>query len=338
MRSIKSLIWLNIDFFNFLNQNEMTRSNLYQKVPGGLLLFGLLFLLSCGNDENIPIPPDPEEPEPSSVSVTTLVESLGANDGLEVDKDGNIYASAFGTWSATGGSGNKILKITPEGTVSTFVSGLSGPLDITVTENGDFYVVNDNNGADGNVVQIMPDGTLNELATIQGWPAGITSDPQGNLYISNYQRPVLHKLSSEGTLTEFANDTRLSGCVGIVMDENGVIYTANYNNGEVYKVTSDGMVSLVVSLSGVVNNFAIGYMAYFDGALYATGIGNHKIYKIDLAGSAEVFAGSGQSTHKDGPLLNAGFKNPNGIAFDKENKIMYVLDWGQPSLRKIEIE
>ncbi|MEP1094099.1 MAG: hypothetical protein ABJG78_03265 [Cyclobacteriaceae bacterium] len=319
----------------------MTNSNTIQKFLSTMFLcLGQLFLLSCSQDDGDPIPPiTPEDPtNQSSIEVTTLVESMGANDALEIDNDGNIYASEFGGWSSTGGSGSKILKVTPAGVVTTFASGLSGPLDIVIAENGNFYVVNDNNGTNGDIVQIMPDGTLDELATVPGWPAGITSDEEGNLFISNYQRPTLHKLATDGTLTELANDSNLAGCVGITIDENGELYTANYNTGKVYKVSEAGNVSLIASIPGVVSNFAIGYMDHFDGSLYATGIGSHKIYKIDLDGSSTVFAGSGSDDHTDGPVLNAAFKNPNGIVIDKSSKVMYVLDWGKPSLRKIELE
>jgi len=304
------------------------------------LCLAQLLLFSCSKDESDPITEDPSEDpgEQSTVMVTTLVQSLGANDGLAVDKEGNIYASNFENWSPTGGSGNEILKITPDGTVTTYASGLSGPLDIEITSSGDVYVINDNNGSNGNVVQIMSDGTLNELATISGWPAGITSDADGNLFISNFKASTIHKLSADGALTELVNDSQLTGCVGIDMDENGSIYAANYNNGKVFKVTSDGTVSLIASISGVVSGFGIGYMAYFDGSLYATGIGSNKIYQIDLDGSVKTFAGSGKDAHTDGLLLSAGFRNPNGIAFDENNKVMYVLDYGQPSLRKVEFE
>ncbi|MEP5610637.1 MAG: hypothetical protein ABJP45_00235 [Cyclobacteriaceae bacterium] len=317
----------------------MTNSSTIRKFLSAVLLcLGQLLLLSCSNDESDPTTPTTPEDGTGQIEVTTLVESIGANDALVVDKNGNIYAANFGGWSATGGSGSEILKITPEGVVTTFASGLSGPLGITITESGNFYVVNDNDGTSGDIVQIMSDGTLSELATIPGWPAGIISDAGGNLYISNYKESTLHKLSTDGVLTQLANDSQLQGCVGIDMDEKGDIYTANYNNGKVLKVTSDGTVSLVTTITGVAANFGIGYIAYFDGSLYATGIGTNKIYQVELDGSQKTFAGSGQDAHLDGPLLSAGFKNPNGIAFDTTNKIMYVLDWGKPSLRKVELE
>lgn len=270
------------------------------------------------------------------VEVTTLVSSFLANDALSVDTDGNIYGSNFGDWSSTGGSGSKLLKVTPDGTVSEHASGLSGPLGNVIDGEGNIFVVDDNNGSSGKIVKISPDKTKTTMAEIPGWPAGLAMDNDNNVYITNYQSSTLHKLSADGELSVLAQDTKLNGAVGVVFDGSSFLYAANYNNGKILKVDLSGNVTEIVQLD-VVANFGIGYITMLGDHLYATSIGTHEIYKVWVDGTFEVLAGTGEAGQTNGFVPNAGFFNPNGIAADPENNVLYVSDWGRPGLRKIQL-
>lgn len=269
--------------------------------------------------------------------VTTLVSSIDSNDALTIDSEGNIYASEFGTWTANGGLGTKILKITPQGTVTDYATDMSGPLGITIDDENNLYVIDGNNGSTGNIVKIAPDGTKTTIATLNGWPAGIVKDADGNLYVSNYNLAVLHKIDSEGNVSVISNDTNLTGCVGIDLDENNNIILGNYNDGSIYSVSQSGVVSTITRIAGLPDLFALGYITYSEGYVYATGIGTNRIYKVDLEGNTEVFAGNGSGATVDGSVDNASFNGPNGIVVDEVNDVMYIQDWGAQALRKIEM-
>lgn len=58
---------------------------------------------------------------------------------------------------------------------------------------------------------------------------------------------------------------------------------------------------------------------------------------VAYTGKAVVFAGTGKSGHKDGPLLEAQFNQPAGLVFDKTGN-MYVADTGNKAIRKITPE
>lgn len=269
--------------------------------------------------------------------VSTLVSGLLGNDAVTIDGEGNIYVSNFGSWTSNGGTGTHVLKITPTGESSVFVDGLVGPLGTAFDSEGNFYIINANNGSKGEVIKVSSSGEKMTLAEIDGWPAGIAIDDDNNLFISNYSAPYIHKISNTGELTVFATDASLNGCVGIDFNSNGELITANYNNGKIIKVDMSGNVDQLVQITGLPSQFAIGYMTIVDDKVYATGIGNNLIYEIQLDGEYSVFAGSGSSSSTDGFLLNAGFKNPNGIGYDPLNDLLYVVDWGSNKLRTIEM-
>ena len=70
--------------------------------------------------------------------------------------------------------------------------------------------------------------------------------------------------------------------------------------------------------------------------LYITMAGPHQIWKMDLdKQEISTFAGSGREARKDGPLLEAGFAQPSGIASD--GKHLYVADSESNIIRAIDI-
>ena len=50
----------------------------------------------------------------------------------------------------------------------------------------------------------------------------------------------------------------------------------------------------------------------------------HQIYRVSLDGEVELFAGSGERGHDDGPALEATFSFPNDLAFSPDGTILYV--------------
>lgn len=273
-----------------------------------------------------------------NIAVNTLVSNLGANDAVALGPDGNVYVSNFGTYTNTGGTGTQVVKISPDGTSSIFVDGLAGPLGNAFDSKGNFYVVNGNNGEKGEVLKITASGTKSTIAEITGWPAGIVIDADDNLYISNYASPKVHKISAAGELTEYANEASLAGCVGIVLDANNNVVLGNYNNGKILSIDKSGVVSEITQIPGLPAGFAIGYITILDETIYATGIGNNKLYKVTLDGEYTIFAGTGKGSIEDGPILEASFHNPNGISADIINKKLYIVDFGTPTLREISLK
>jgi len=299
-----------------------------------LLLLVTLTIISCDSDDGATPTPD----EPKELTVTTLVDNFPANDGLFVANDGAIFASHFGSFDGNTGMGNgtTVYEISPEGNVTVKEDNIVAPMQGVMDSQGNFYTSQENEGVAGEIVQITSSGEKNVLGEVEGWPSGMTIDSQDNIYVANFVAGTIHKVTPSGNISLFASDALLAGCVGIGLDKDENIIAGNYNNGDIVKILPNGNVSLITTISDVVSGFGIGYIAIFENDIYATGIGNNLIYKVTMDGTTEVFAGTGENSSTDGLLLNATFSAPNGIAADPERRILYISEFGQPKLRKIQ--
>lgn len=277
-----------------------------------------------------------------NAKVETLVTNFKASDGLSIDRKGNIYASNFAAFTGT-----EVLKTNPKtGEVSVAVDGLVAPTGNVVDRQGNIYVVNNIrfvSGASGptqaDVLKVAPDGTREVLATLPGFPAGITLDRYNNAYVSNFSFPGVHKVTPTGAISIYAQDDRLFGGVGIDFDNRGNLFVGNFSSGDILKIASDGNVELLATLPTVEENVVIGYIIYSAGNIFATAIGEHVIYKINMDGKATIFAGNGVQATVDGPLEEASFDTPNGIAVDPFRKRIYVSEGaGDGALRVLKLK
>ncbi len=294
-----------------------------------ILLFTVpLCLSSCYGDG---IDPNPE--------VETLISDFPANGAVSVDREGFIYVSEYGRFVDTGGSGTRIFKLAPSGRIVDTIQGLTGPMGTAKDTKGNLYVNNANNTVNGQVLRIAPNGERIVIATIEGWPSSMTIDHKDNLYISNYTAPTVHKITPDGEVIVLATDPRLAGGVGIDLDSRGNIIVANFVTADIYSITPDGEISLIANIPDIViQNFGIGYITVIKDVIYATGIAVNYIFRVTLDGTVETIAGNGEATQIDGPLLEASFSNPNGIAFNKYLKTIYISEYtGVGGVRKIKL-
>ncbi len=308
---------------------KMLSKNSQVKTVWLMLLFGMFLILSsCYGDG---IDPDPE--------VETLISNFAANGAVSIGKNGNVYVSEYGRFVDTGGSGTRVFKLSPKGKILDTIRGLSGPLGTAQDSKGNLYVNNANNTVNGQVLKIAPNGDRTVIATIDGWPSSMTIDRNDNLYISNYTAPTVHKISSDGEVTVFANDPRLLGGVGIDLDSKGNVIVANFYTADIYIIDENSQISLIANIPDIViQNFGIGYITVVKDVIYATGIAVNYIFKVSLDGTVETIAGNGEALQVDGPLLEASFSNPNGIAFNKHSRTFYISEYtGVGGLRIIKL-
>ncbi len=72
--------------------------------------------------------------------------------------------------------------------------------------------------------------------------------------------------------------------------------------------------------------------------LFVALAGSHQIGLLSAkTGEFRLFAGSGAEARRDGELLDAAFAQPSGLAIDKENKELFVLDSETSSVRAIDL-
>ncbi len=311
----------------------MKKPNLFFRSAIAMLSLAVLLLSACIKDF--------EGHGGKPIKVKTLVgEDFPANDGLFVSPDGTIFASNFGVFDQTQGkyNGTTVYQVSKKGDITEKATGYEAPMAGVTDSKGNFYFTNENNNdlVSGVLVKIAPDGSSSQLAEIPGWPSGLTIDGDDNIYAANFALPVINKITPEGTVSTFATDDRLAGCVGIDIDKYGNIVTANFSTADFLSINTDAQVSLITTVPNVTLGFAIGYMTIFEDAIYATGISEHVIFKITLDGTTSIFAGTGENGSTDGKLSKATFSSPNGIAADHQRRILYISQYGTPGLRKIK--
>lgn len=222
--------------------------------------------------------------------------------GLCIDTSGNVYVAER--------LSNRIRKITPDGTVSTFATGFLYPFGVCVDSNGNLYVADTYNFK---VKKITPQGVVTTLAGSnigyqdgQGinaafsYPEGICVDAFGNVFVADYSNQRIRKITPTGYVSTIAGTT-----IGY-QDGDGATAQFNYPAG----ITVDSL-----------------------GNLYVAEEYNHTIRKIDTNGLVSTFAGTTDG-YLDGPATVAKFYQPCGVFADYEDNL-YVADQSNHRVRKI---
>ncbi len=254
-------------------------------------------------------------------TVETLVPGPSTfDDGLAIDKEGNIYASRY--------FGTTVTKITLEGNTSTFASGLTNPNGITFDKEGNLYIPN----AQGNRIdKVDPEGERTTLVNSIANPTGLLFLEDGNLLIAQYQPSTISVRDTSGQVTTFLTGNGLNGPVGLQKDEEGNLYIGNFNDGKVFKRTPDGNISEIGDIPGW-----LGFITYSNGYIYATGYQQHRIYRINTDGTEQkIYAGTGVAGGNDGSIEEATFNGPNGIVASATGDTLFISDFETRSLRMI---
>lgn len=231
--------------------------------------------------------------------------------GLTVDAGGNVFVADR--------QNGRIAKITPGGTVTTFVGRPPGQPatdaelafgyadDITRDQDGNFYVVGNHM-----VRKITKDGVVTTVAGAadEGYadgtgaqarfntPLGITIDSAGNLYVADTLNQRIRKITPAGVVTTVAGN----GARGLA---NGTALQASFNNP--YGIAVDRA-----------------------GNVFFVDTGNELIRKVTPDGTVSTFAGSVRFTEAsvDGLGSQASFKAPTGLTIDADGNL-YVTESGK---------
>ncbi|GAB5409828.1 MAG: hypothetical protein BalsKO_21930 [Balneolaceae bacterium] len=254
-------------------------------------------------------------------TVETLVSGPSSfDDGLAVDREGNIYASRY--------FGTTVTKISLEGTTSIFATGLTNPNGITFDDEGNLYITN----AQGNRIdKVDPEGNRTTFVASVTNPSGLLVLESGSMLIAQYGQSRISIRNSEGDISTYLTGNGLNGPVGLQMDEEENLYIGNFNDGKIFKRTPEGIMIEIGDIPGW-----LGFITYANGYIYATGYQTHQIYRIKTDGSGqEVYAGTGSDGTADGELASATFNQPNGITASATGDTLYISDFGSRSLRMI---
>jgi len=238
-------------------------------------------------------------------------ESLNAISGLvspesaAQDAKGDIYVSEIGEFNKDGDG--KITRISIDGKLSTFASGMDDPKGITFI--GKSLYVTDKN----RVLKFEPDGKWNVFGSTMAFPQtpvflnDITSDDAGNLYVSDSGN-----LKSGGAIFKIAQNKKIT----LVLDENtpeilapnglwiikNDLYEVDFSSGILYKINLKNK-----SISKIAEGFGGGDGLIRSGNnFFVSDWKNGKIFKVQ---------GSKVSLYKDGFTAAADI----ALSFDRKS-------------------
>ena len=298
--------------------------------------------------------------------VSTIAAVSNRPEGLAVTDAGDLYVAEF--------TGSRIVKITPDGTVSSFAgqAGVVGsadgtganarfnvPTGVAIAPGGQLYVCDARNASvrsitiPGAVVTTLA-GTYFELtASADGppddarfnFPFDATVDSAGNVVVSTHG--AIRKIAAGGVVSTFVSSNSLSP-TGIAIADDDTLYVANRDYHTIGTITPGGVVSILAGVahtpgtadgtgSGAQFNQPFDVVLHPSGDLYVTDAGNHTIRRVTTAGEVTTFAGlAGQSGSTDATGSAARFYAPAGITVDDSGNL-YVVDRHNYTIRKITV-
>ena len=294
--------------------------------------------------------------------------------GVAVDSSGNVYiadsrnnlirkitpdgdVSTFAGSSKQGSADGKGIK------ASFFF-----PTALATDIKGNVYVADTHNSL---IRRITPDGTVstfagkptkfvNDIKDTAGMdhPSGIAIDKHGNVFVSDLNKDLIKKVTPEGKVSIIAGngdrgktDGKGSSAsfylpAGLALDGNGNLYVCDSYNNMIRKITPDGTVTTIAGRSKKGSKDGKGSTASFwhpnsltvdkNGNVYVADMGNNKIRKITPDGTVTTFTGADKPGAGNGPIKNASFYQPYGIASDKEGNL-YIADYQNSLIRKITL-
>ncbi|HUD68274.1 MAG TPA: beta-propeller fold lactonase family protein [Candidatus Sulfotelmatobacter sp.] len=244
-----------------------------------------------------------------------------------LDSAGNLYVSDV--------YGNRIRKITPTGTITTYAGdGICG-------YNGD---------------------NISSTLAMLCLPSGIALDAGGNLIVADQVNGRIRKISTAGKISTIAGNG-LFGCSGNggpaakasiapfspTYDSSGNLYFSNVISCVVSKVNTSGVITTVAGTGrcGYNGDNIPATTAQLDqplgvtfdsaGNLYIADAINHRIRIVTPSGTINTFAGNGKMKFSgDGGLATlAGIGNPRSVLV--KNGVLYISRGGQQRFRQVNL-
>ncbi len=127
------------------------------------------------------VAPGPGDP------ITVRAENLGRPTGLAVGSTGDLFASDL--------TGNRVVRVSAQGGVTTFAAGVQSPQGIAFDAFGHLLVAS---AAAGTVYRVTPEGQATPFITDAGFPFWIAVAPDGRIWLTDVSDRSLRRYSPTG--------------------------------------------------------------------------------------------------------------------------------------------
>ena len=265
----------------------------------------------------------PPTPRDWRAQVTTLAgdgspRTLADPFGVAVAEDGTVYI-------ADAGENNRILKIAPDGIVTTLAASFDTPSGLAIDDDGNLYVADTGGNAirkvtpEGVVSTIAGDGTAGYVdgpaaqSQFNG-PIAVAVDDDGNVYVADTYNDRVRKISADGQVTTVASS--FDTPCGVVVTADGSLIVADTGNNQLRKIAPDGSVVNSIDLSR-----PVGLAITHDDYVYVTELDRSRLLQVAPDGSTYTIA--------------TQFSQPTGVAIKPNTSELYVADSGNYMVRKL---
>ena len=193
------------------------------------------------------------------------------------------------------------------------------------------------------------------------FPSGVFVDDSGNLLVSDEVNHRIRKIDNSGMITTvagngtesfagdggFATDASLSFPSSVFMDSAGHLFISDEANNRVRRVDPDGIMTTVAgggvgdgtpATEAILNNPRSVFVGS-AGTVYVADRNNHRIRKVDSAGTITTVAGNGVEAYSGdgGPATDASLNSPRGVFVDASGNL-YIADEDNDRIRKVDVE
>ena len=187
-------------------------------------------------------------------------------------------------------------------------------------------------------------------------PTGVTVAADGTLFVADMGNHRIRKISNgvvstfagnntEGIMNGPGSDAQFKSPYHIGSDKNGNLYVLDQEVSVIRKISPAADVSVFAGVvnPGYVDGAAItarfqsdasAVIADQSGNIYIGDTFNNSIRKIDPDSQVTTFAGMQAEGFRNGDAMNAQFRYPVAIVFDKQGNL-FVADEGNYCIRKI---
>ena len=304
--------------------------------------------------------------------------------GVAVDGSGNLYIADTENY--------RVRRVDPAGTITTVAGSgqwgyggdggpataaqLAFPRDVAVDATGSLYIADLGNrrvrkvDQSGRIATVAGsgngryggDGGQSVSARLRE-PLAVAVDTAGNLYIADSGNHRVRRVDAAGTITTVAGTgvwnyggdggpataAQLAIPDGVAVDTAGNLYIADWANHRVRRVDAAGTITTVAGTgvegySGDGGPATVAQLAFPRGVavdaagnLYVADIGNHRVRRVDAAGTITTVAGTGDRGYSGdgGPTAAARLAAPWGVAVDAAGNL-YIADIGSHRVRRVD--
>lgn len=186
-------------------------------------------------------------------------------------------------------------------------------------------------------------------------PQGLLWDPEGGLWVADSGNHCLRHIDRQQQVTTFAGtcvagyrdgdptQAQFRAPFGLALGPDGSLYVADRADHRIRRITAEGEVTTVAgtgqagSADGTAEQAQLSQPTAIaveaNGRVWIADQGNHRIRVLSPGGQLTTLSGQ-EAGYADGPLTEARFQFPSGLAFDATG-ILWVADRENHRIRRL---